>query len=373
MSFQPPQAQGMALSMKPLYVGCPNIGNRARFLELMGEAFDRRWLTNNGSLVQQFEHKVSEFLGVKHCIATCNATVALEMAIRASGMSGEIIVPSFTFIATAHAIKWQGFTPVFCDIDPETHNIDPNQVERLITPQTTGIVGVHLWGRPCNVDALSEIASRRNLTLIFDAAHAFGCSYRGDMIGRFGLAEVFSFHATKFLNTFEGGIVATNDDGLANKVRLTKNFGFAGADNVVSVGTNGKMPEASAAMGLTNLESLPEFVATNKRNYHAYREGLSDLSGVSVIQYDESERCNFQYIVIEVDSGRDETLQALHAENVFARRYFWPGCHRMEAYKSEAYLPDTDRIAARVIVLPTGTAVGLEQVHAVCNVIKKGL
>ena len=180
----------------------------------------------------------------------CNATVALEIAIRAMGMSGEVIVPSFTFVATAHALQWQEITPVFCDIDPRTHNLDPNRIEEMITPRTTGIIGVHVWGRPCAVDALAEIAQRRHLKLLFDAAHAFGCSYQGQMIGNFGDAEVFSFHATKFFNTFEGGAVVTNDDELAAKMRLMKNFGFHGYDNVIYVGTNGKMSEVSAAMGL---------------------------------------------------------------------------------------------------------------------------
>src|SRR5690349_4944149 len=190
---------------EPLHVGRPNIGDRERLLARINDMLDRRWLTNNGPFVQELEEKIAAFLGVKHCIAMCNATVGLEIAIRATGMTGEVIVPSFTFIATAHALQWQEITPVFCDIDPRTHNIDPQQVEKLITPRTTGIIGVHVWGRACDVAALEAIAARRRLTLLFDAAHAFGCSYRGRMIGGFGDAEVLSFHATKFFNSFEGG------------------------------------------------------------------------------------------------------------------------------------------------------------------------
>src|SRR5207237_5707535 len=159
---------------------------------------ERRWLTNSGHYVQECEKRLGEFLGMKHVIAMCNATVAIEIATRALGMKDEVVVPSFTFIATAHALQWQEITPVFCDIDPRTHTLDPKQVERMITPRTTGIIAVHLWGRACDVDALEEIARSRGLTLMFDAAHAFGCTYRGRKIGSFGRAEVFSFHATKF-------------------------------------------------------------------------------------------------------------------------------------------------------------------------------
>src|SRR5919106_700945 len=229
-----------------LHVGRPNIGDRLRFLERINTILDTKSLTNNGPYVREFEERIAELLGVRNRIAMCNATIALETTIRALGLGGEVIVPSFTFIATAHALQWQKITPVFCDIDPRTHTIDPVLVEEMITPRTTGIVGVHLWGRSCDISALEDIARQRNLKLLFDAAHAFHCSYRGQMIGRFGNAEVFSFHATKFANSFEGGAVVTNDDDLARTIRRMQNFGFAGYDKVVCVGTNGKMPEVSA-------------------------------------------------------------------------------------------------------------------------------
>lgn len=364
----------------PLHVGRPNIGDRAALLSRINDLLDRRWLSNNGPFVQEFEAHVADFLGVKHCIAMCNATVALEITIRALGFHGEVIVPSFTFVATAHALQWQEITPVFCDVDPATHNLDSRQVEKMITPRTTGIIGVHVWGRPCAIDALSEIAQRRNLKLMFDAAHAFGNSYKGCMIGSFGQAEVFSFHATKFFNTFEGGAVTTNDDDLAAQMRLMKNFGFAGYDNVIYVGTNGKMSEVSAAMGLTGLESLDEFIAANRRNYAAYRIGLQGLPGVQLIAYDEAEHCNYQYVIVEVDEAvagisRDVLVRVLQAENVLARRYFYPGCHQMEPYRSyfphaTLLLPETEKLTQRVMSLPTGTAVGIQEVDTICTIIR---
>jgi len=373
-------AGGQPAFTDPIHVGRPNIGNRERFLTRANEMLDRNWLTNRGPFVREFEQRVADFLGVKHCIATCNATVALEIAIRASGMSGEVIVPSFTFVATAHALQWQEITPVFCDIDPRTHCLDPEKVERMITPLTTGIIGVHLWGNPCAVDALSDIAGRNNLMLMFDAAHAFGCSWKGRMIGSFGLAEVFSFHATKFLNTFEGGAVATNDDALAAKIRLMQNFGFAGYDNVIYIGTNGKMAEFAGAMGLTNLENIKAMIECNQRNYRAYRRGLSGLTGVSLFAYDETERGNYQYVIVEVNEGlsgvsRDFLVEILHAENILARRYFFPGCHRMEPYRSYfphagLLLPETERVCRRVLALPTGTTISEEDIDRVCGVIR---
>ena len=362
-----------------LHVGRPNVGDRQRLLERINDLLDRKWLTNNGPYVQEFEQQVAKMVGARHCIVTCNATVALEITVRAAGLTGEVIVPSFTFVATAHALQWQEITPVFCDVEPRTHNIDPGRVEQMITPRTTGIIGVHLWGRPCEVDALTDIAHRYDLKLLFDAAHAFGCSYGGRMVGGFGDAEVFSFHAAKFLNTFEGGAVVTNDDELAAKIRLMKNFGFAGYDNVVHIGTNGKMSEVAAAMGLTSLESLEEFIAVNRRNYEQYQEQLAHVPGIELITYEGTERYNYQYIVLEIDEdvtqvSRDDLQEILWAENVLARRYFYPGCHRMEPYRSyfpEAarLLPNTERLAMRVLSLPTGTAIGPDEIDKICRIL----
>ncbi len=253
---------GVPAFAEPLHVGRPNVPDRAKLLQRIEGALDRRWFTNDGPLVQEFEAALVRQLQVKHVVAMCNGTTALEIAIRALELKGEVIVPSFTFVATAHALQWQEITPVFADIEPATHLIDPAQVERLITPRTTGIIGVHTWGRPCDVAALAEIADRRGLTLLFDAAHAMGCTHRGVPIGRFGAAEVFSFHATKCVHSFEGGAVATNDDDLAEKLRLMRNFGFAGYDRVVYLGINGKLSEIHAAMGLTSLEDLPRVSPT---------------------------------------------------------------------------------------------------------------
>lgn len=362
-----------------LHVGRPNIGNREAFMKYLDDIFERRWLSNNGPLVQELERRVADYHGVKHCVAMCNGTVALEIAIRALGLEGEVIIPSYTFIATAHALHWQAITPVFADIDPATHNLDPEAVRRMITPRTTGIIGVHLWGRGAPVDELQAIADEHGLKLMFDAAHAFGCSHKGKMIGNFGTCEVLSFHATKFFNTFEGGAVVTNDDELAETMRLMRNFGFVALDKVIHPGTNGKMIEVAAAMGLVNLDAIDGVISANRRNHHAYREALSGLQGISLRDYDEAEKNNFQYVVMEVGEdcpvSRDRIIGVLHAENIRARKYFWPGCHNMSPFKelfphAGLLLPNTNKVAERVVVLPTGTTISVADVSAICAILR---
>lgn len=363
-----------------LHVGRPNVGDQAKFMERTNDIFARRWFSNAGYYVTEFEERLKAHTGTRHCIPICNATVALELAIRALDLKGEVIVPSYTFIATAHALQWQEITPVFCDVDPKTHNLDPAKIERMLTPRTTGIIGVHLWGRACAPEALQDLAKRKSLRLMYDAAHAFGCSHGGKMIGNFGECEVFSFHATKFMNTFEGGAIATNDDSLAEKIRLMKNFGFAGYDRVIYTGTNGKMNELSAAMGITNLESIDVFIDANRERIAIYQDELSKVPGLDVIRYDGADKNNFQYVVVEVDAAafgltRNELVEALHAENLLARRYFFPGCHRHEPYRSlypnaGMLLPETERLCDIVMTLPTGTGISLEDVRRACEIIR---
>lgn len=364
----------------PMHVGRPNLGDRQALLKRIEGVLDRRWFTNDGPLVREFEEKIAKYVGVRHCVAMTNGTVALEIAIRACGLKGEVLVPSFTFVATAHALQWQEITPRFVDLDPRTHNLDVKRLEERLTPHVTGVIGVHVWGRACDIEGLTRLAERRGLTLLFDAAHAFGASYRGKMIGGFGKAEVFSFHATKFLNSFEGGAIVTSDDELAERTRLMRNFGFAGYDNVSYLGTNGKMTEIAAAMGITSLESREEFIAANRERHDAYRAVLRELPGVTLVRYDRSEWANWQYVVLEIEPSlaglsRDELTELLWRENVLARRYFFPGAHRMAPYRTmfpeaSAELPRTEWLAERVMLLPTGTAITLDEVERVGRLIR---
>jgi dTDP-4-amino-4,6-dideoxygalactose transaminase/aminoglycoside phosphotransferase len=370
---------GPALFDEPLHVGRPNIGDRARLFGRLSEALDRRILTNDGPLVGELEERVAELLGVGHVVSVTNATIGLEIAAKAAGIEGQAIVPSFTFIATAHALDWVGIQPIFGDIEPRRLTLDPGAIEPLIGPRTTGIVATHVWGRTCDTEKLADLAASRGLRLLYDAAHALACSRDGRMVGTFGDAEVFSLHATKFVNAFEGGLITTNDDGIAERARLLRNFGFDGPDHTVSRGTNGKMSEASAAMALTSLESLDEFLTVNRRNERLYAQGLAGLDGVSLLEPDDRGVCNSQHVVVRIDPqacplGRDHLRRVLRAENILARRYFYPGCHRMEPYVSRREgrpltLPVTERVADEVLLLPTGTAVGSAEIAATCELI----
>jgi dTDP-4-amino-4,6-dideoxygalactose transaminase len=365
---------------EPLHVGCPNVPQgeaRQQFLQSVSELLERRWLTNQGPLLAEIERTIAQKLGVRHVIAVCNATQGLQIAAKACGFTGEVIVPAFTFVATAHALSWIGLEPVFADVDPARHTIDPEYIESLITPRTSAIVATHLWGNICPVEQLAQIARQHRLQVIYDAAHAFGGSYQGQMIGSFGRAEVFSFHATKFINTFEGGAITTNDDELAQTMRRMTSFGFAGLDHVVSLGTNAKMSEIAAAMGLANLSTIDKLTAVNRLNYEAYSLRLSGMPGLRFLPSDDAG--NYQYAIAEVRGkglSRDQLLEVLWSEGIRARRYFYPGCHRMEPYASRPEVPSlpvTERLAETVLALPTGTAVTPADIATICSIIRLAL
>ena len=372
---------GMPAFLAPVYVGGPTNEGVEEFVARVREIFDRRFFTNDGPYVHEFEQAVCKRLGVANCIAVSNGTAAIELALRATEAQGEVILPSFTFVATAHAVLWQGLTPVFCDVDPKTHNISAAQVEPLITERTTAILGVHLWGRAAYSDELEQLAGDHGLRLLFDASHAFGCTHAGAPVGGRGAAETLSFHATKVVSAFEGGAVVTNDESLAQRLRLLRNFGFVDYDDVQTLGTNAKLNEVSAAMGLTSLGQLDRAIDRNRRNYETYRSELADTPGVSLVEYDKREAYNYQYVVLELDPAesavsRDDLVRILHAENVIARRYFYPGCHRMEPYRShrpELQLPVTEGLADRVIVLPTGLDLDEPTVALICALIRLAL
>jgi dTDP-4-amino-4,6-dideoxygalactose transaminase len=363
---------------EPLHVGRPALGERRALLARLESVFERQWLTNDGPCVRELEQRLAARLGVRHCVAVANGTLGLAIVARALGLSGEVVVPAFTFVATAHAFAWLGLTPVFADVDPRTGTLDPDEAEALVTPRTTAIVGVHLWGRACDVERLTALARRRRLALLFDAAHAFGCSYGGRPLGGFGDAEVFSFHATKPFHTVEGGAIATNDAALAARVRLMRNFGFAGYDRVVSLGINGKLNELSAAVGLTMLERFDELVDINRRNYDRYRAALAGVPGLELLAYDEGERSSYAWIVVRVDPAaagldRDVLVELLHAEGVLARRYFAPGCHRAAPYSAtppRRPLPVTERLAAETLALPTGPTVDPPAIDTIAGLLR---
>lgn len=361
---------------EPLHVGRPNLPDKAAFLQTIDKIWDTKILSNNGPFVQELEKRFCELTGAQHAIAVCNATLGMQLVARAMELRGEIIVPSFTFIATPHAFRWEGLCPVFCDVDPVTHTLDPGRVEELISEDTCAISGVHLWGNSCNSHALSEVAKSNGLRLVFDAAHSLGVT--GSRL--VADAEIYSLHATKLVSGFEGGIVVTNSDVLAHQLRSLRNFGFAGYDDVRGLGTNAKMSEVAAAMAICGLENLDSLVSTNKENFEAYGSAFDGLDGIAIQSPTDPEGSNFQYMVVCVDESRaglsrDTLMNALWKEGVLARRYFFPGCHRAEPYRWECRdavdrLAVTDRLCQEVLVLPTGTAVGEREVEVIGSLVR---
>lgn len=371
-----------------LVVGKPNLGNRATFDALVDSIWSSGRLTNDGPLVRQFEQRICDMLGVSHAVCVCNATLGLELVLSSLGLraGGEVIVPSFTFVATAHAVKRSGFSVKFADVGEGEHHVTVESVEAAMTDNTVAVLPVHVWGIGCDVRGLEELCARRGVPLIFDAAHAFLCRASRaaglHMIGGYGIAEVFSFHATKFFNCGEGGVITTNDSALAERLRLQRNFGFTGYDRVESAGTNAKMSELHAALGLTNLRHVDDVLRRNSSNFEQYKVRLDGLPGVTLLEPSDvhvGAQRNYQYVVLEIDAelfgiSRDLLVRILGAEGIQARRYFYPGVHAHAPYADEtgalaATLPHTVALCERVCVLPTGMAVDSAAVESICGLV----
>jgi dTDP-4-amino-4,6-dideoxygalactose transaminase len=360
---------GAPLFSTPLVVGQPDLSESDPILERIQGVLASGWITNNGPLVKQFENQVCTLTGANHCVAVSSGTMALQIMAKACGLKGEVIMPALTFIATPHAMEWIGLKPVFADVSPETHTLDVESVRKCITPETSAILGVHLWGNPCDVDGLQEVADEYNVKLLFDACHAFGCRNQGRSIGTFGDAEAFSFHATKFVHSLEGGAILTQSAELADRMNLMRNFGITGLSTVESPGINGKLNEVAAAVGLTSLERMSERIQHNRMLQLAYRSQLATCRGLRLLDNTADDGGNGQYAVVLVDSAdfgmsRDALLQILRAEGVFARSYFVPGCHRSTPYaSSETHSPvpltTTDSVLESVLQLPVGPTVSL--------------
>jgi dTDP-4-amino-4,6-dideoxygalactose transaminase len=354
----------------PLHVGRPNVLDESAFIARVKTLLENRNFSNDGPFVKQLEAYVSEQLGVPHVMAVANATLGIELVLEALELKGQVILPSFTFVATAHAVMRQGLSPVFCDVTAPLGLIDPVEVERKIGPETKAILAVNVYGNVCDIEQLTAIADKYSLKLIFDSAHALGVKYQGVQVGGNGHAEVFSLHATKFVNGFEGGLITTHSDELARKIRLLKNFGFVAYDEVECVGTNAKLSEIHAAMALTNFEHIEKIMDVNRRNYADYARKLP--SWLSLIEFPENTESNYQYVVAICSKDiRNKLVDYLHSRDILVRKYFYPGVHRMKPYAQlHARLPVTEQLAEQVICLPTGQSVNSEVIDYICGVIK---
>jgi dTDP-4-amino-4,6-dideoxyglucose len=322
---------------RPLHVAQVNLPSWGRVETAFRGIFERHHFANHGPLVRKLDAVFAEVAGVEHAVCVTNGTVALMLLARALDLSGEVIVPAFTFPAAVQALLWAGLRPVLCDVDRRTHTITAETVAPAIGPRTVGVLGTHLWGRPCDPDGLAELCGRHELKLIFDACHAIACTHQGRRIGGLGHGEAFSFHATKVVNAGEGGCITTNDADLARRLRTMRNFHDGETFATVSARFNGKMSEAQAALALLSLEDLEENVAANRARYRAYRLGLAGLAGITVMPYDDNEENSYQYVVLEVEESafglsRDQLLEALEAERVLCRRHFYPGLHKTRPF-----------------------------------------
>lgn len=365
-----------------LPVGQINLPSQKDFVAAFEGIFSRRWYTNYGPLEQELEARLCEFLGVKNIILMTNATIGLAIAALALGLpkGGKVIVPSFTFAASAESLSWVGLQPLFCEVDPHTHSISAKSIRpHLAKKGVCAVLGVHLWGRGCDIENIEPLAAEHGLKVFYDSAHAIGCTYKGKTIGQFGACEVFSMHATKVLSAGEGGFVATNDDELAEIIRNMRSSYGHRKKVEIPVYCNGRFSEAQAAMALMSLNDFEKNCQNNKRRYELYKKLLAGVPGLDLYSFDKSERQNYQYVVLEVDEAafglnRDQLVKLLAAENVAARKYFVPGIHRSIPYK-EMYpeyveaLPLTDELCTRVMQVPSGQIVQDSDIQIIAELI----
>lgn len=356
---------------KNIYVTMPTLAPLEEVNELMKGIWASGIMTHNGPLVQRFEKECADKLGVPQMVSCTNGTIGLQMAIRALRLKGEIITTPFTFIATINSILWEGCTPVFVDIDPETLNMDPKKIEEKITYHTVGIMPVHVFGNACDIEAIDAIAKNHHLKVIYDACHAVGVNYKGQSIFNYGDISVTSFHATKMLNTTEGGGCFTLNKELDEKLRRIRFFGFENHADIVEDGTNGKMTEVHAAVGLANLRYLDAALADRKKKYNMYKQQLSSNSALSFQKI--SEDCNYSYFpVIFPDEATLLKVQAALNENhIYPRRYFYPSVNTFTKLVPYTQMPVSEDIASRILCLPLYYTLTMEDMERIINIILK--
>jgi dTDP-4-amino-4,6-dideoxygalactose transaminase len=365
---------------KPILVTRPFLPPLSEFCEALNEIWENRWLTNRGPLVRRFARKLSNYLQVENVCLFNNGTLALQIALQGMEISGEVITTPFTFVATTHALYWNKLRPVFVDIEPRYYTINPEKVEEAITPWTTAILAVHVYGHPCNLISLAEIARKHNLRLIYDAAHAFGVRVGTKSIGHFGDLSMFSFHATKLYHSIEGGMLIFKDAGLKKKLDYLKNFGFKNEVEVVMPGTNAKMNELQALMGELVLLHIDQIISRRKKLYELYKEILQEIPGIRLVpSLPKDVTYNYGYMTIEIDKfkygvSRDDLYEKLKEYNIFSRRYFYPllcdySCYR--AVSLNGSLSTARKVAERILTLPLYHDLEVYDVERICELIRE--
>jgi dTDP-4-amino-4,6-dideoxygalactose transaminase len=365
----------------PVLVTSPSLPDLGEFTDSLKKIWDSKQLTNNGSYHREFEKQLAEFLGVKYLSLFSNGTLALISALQVLRISGEVITTPYSFVATTHSLWWNGIKPVFVDIEPETMNLDPARIEAAITPKTTAILPVHVYGNPCDVDEIQRISEIYGLKVIYDAAHAFGVTWQGCSVLNFGDLSILSFHATKTFNTIEGGAIICHDEGTKKRIDYLKNFGFADEVTVVAPGINAKMNEVQAAYGLLQIKDFDKQVVKRKKIADLYRKLLSDVNGLAYIDDLKDVKHNYSYFPIFIDENkfgmsRDDLYFKLRELNIFGRRYFYPLISEFPAYRglpsaNPARLVVAERIAKQVICLPIYPELPLRTVETIVDYIKR--
>lgn len=364
---------------KPIFVTQPALPDLKDFIPYLKEIWQSKWLTNSGKFHQEFEKQLAHYLGVKYISLFVNGTLALIIALQELRITGEVITTPYSFVASTHALWWNGIKPVFVDIEPEHCNLDPEKIEAAITPKTTAIVPVHVYGNPCNIEAIQKIADTYGLKVIYDAAHAFGVEKNGNSILNYGDLSILSFHATKSFNTIEGGAIVCHDEKTKKRIDYLKNFGFAGETKVIAPGINAKMNELQAAYGLLQLKTFNEQIKKRKQITNLYRKLLSGVQGIKFLEDMGNIKHNYAYFPIFVDEKkyglkRDELYKKLKKHNIYGRRYFYPLISSFSTYKGldsakPENLPVAERIAEQVICLPIYPDLDLGDVKMISDII----
>ena len=354
--------------MKRIDVTKPYLPERKKLDAYIDKIYESNWLTNNGPLVQEFERRLSEYLGVKYILPVANGTLALMVAYKVLGLSGEVITTPFSFVATTSSLIWEGLKPVFADIDPETFNIDPKEIEKQITGKTSAILPVHVFGNPCDVEAIEKIAKNHNLKVIYDAAHAFGVKKEGKSILNYGDISVLSFHATKLFHSIEGGAIIFKNEKDYKKAKAMINFGFENGD-VIELGINAKMNEFQAAMGLCVLDDADEILRKRKEIFIRYRKQLDNI-----VQFQKFKEDEYNYSYVPVLLKNEEELlsvkKALNESNIFPRRYFYPSLNK-HIYFEKSTMPVSEDVASRVLFLPIYSEMSEADMYKIVMTIKE--
>ncbi|WP_127837082.1 DegT/DnrJ/EryC1/StrS family aminotransferase [Clostridium prolinivorans] len=368
---------------KPIQVTKAFLPPLEEYVNMLREIWENSWVTNNGPLHNRLQEELTNYLKVSDCTLFTNGHLALDIAIKALKLEGEVITTPFTFASTTHAIVMNNLIPVFCDINMSDYTIDVHKIEELITDKTSAIIPVHVFGSPCDINAIEEIARKHNLKVIYDAAHAFGVEINGKGIGSYGDISMFSLHATKVYNTIEGGLLTYNNSDLKTKLNLLKNFGISGYEEVDEIGLNAKMNEFQAAMGILNLKYIDDQISKRKNIANIYRNGLKNLNGIKMVADKKNVEHNYAYFPIVIDEGkcgitRDQLFDSLREVNVMTRKYFYPLTTEFACYKGkykDNHLHNAKYVAERVLTLPIYGELSEEDaykiVELVCNIFNK--